>query len=311
MKLSKKPVVFVIVTLIMVILASIIYRHWNEIREYDFTLDYTYLTISFAISIAGYLLLAVGWGLILQHLGVEIEIKRVISIWFHAQITRWLPGNVWSVVSMFYLTRGVPKATVALSALLALVLNMVAGVVTMFGFFYWWPSNVMGDYPLVYLAPPIAFIILIFVYPNTITRMYDNKLWRYILRKFGKEGFLKDLPPYKLERRDMSWILLYYILYWCVAGVGFYFFVVSFSHVPWSVLPGCIVIFATSWIVSFLAFVAPGGLGVKESVTTVMLLAYNLPIGVAAVIALASRIWMIVSELFCLLLARTVLRAKT
>ncbi|MFH1314550.1 MAG: lysylphosphatidylglycerol synthase domain-containing protein [Candidatus Eisenbacteria bacterium] len=309
MKISKKPVVIVIVTLIMVILGSIIYRNWNQIKDYDFTLDYSLLAISFGISIAGFFLLAIGWGLILKHLGAEIEMKRVISIWFHAQITRWLPGNVWSVASMFYLTRGVPKTTVALSALLALVLNMVAGVITMFGFFYWWPTRLVTGYPLFYLVPPVAFIILIFVYPNTVTKMYDNRLWRYILRKFGKEGFLKDIPPYQIERRDMSWILLYYVVYWCVAGLGFYFFVISFSHVPLSVLPGCIVIFATSWIVSFLAFVAPGGIGVKESVTTVML-AYYLPVGVAAVISLASRIWMILSELVCLLIARTVLRVK-
>jgi hypothetical protein len=309
MKLHKKTVVTVIVALILIILGSVIYRNWNQIKDYDFTLDYTYLTVSFAVSIAGYFLLAVGWGLILQHLGAEIEIKRVISIWFHAQITRWLPGNIWSVASMFYLTRGVPKATVALSALLALVLNMVAGVITMFGFFYWWPTRLVGDYPLVYLVPPIAFIILIFVYPNILTKMYDNRLWKYILRKFGKQAFLEDLPPYKLERRDMSWILLYYVLYWCVAGLGLYLFVISFSLVPLSVLPGCIVIFATSWIVSFLAFVAPGGIGVKESVTTVMLASY-LPVGVAAVISLASRIWMILSELVCLLIARTVLRVK-
>ena len=299
----------VVITAIFLILASVIYRNWNEISSYDFRFNYLYLAISFVAFIAAFSMMAIGWGLILTRLRAGLSTKKVLRIWFLSQFTRWLPGNFWSVVSLFYLAQGVPKATVALSALLALVFNLVTGIITMLVFFHSWPTDLIKGYPVAYILLPVLLITWIFLYPNRLRNLYDNKLWRYLLRKFGKEDFLEILPEYQLLRKDLATILVYYVVCWCVSGIALYFFVISLAHVPLDGLPGCILIFATAWVVSFLAFVTPGGLGIKESITTLMLAQY-LPVGVATVISLALRIWMIVCELFCLLLTRVFLREE-
>ena len=177
----------VVITAIFLILASVIYRNWNEIRSYDFSFNYLYLTISFVIFIAAFSMMGIGWGLILGRLKAGLSMKKVISIWFLSQFTRWLPGNFWSVVSIFYLAPGVPRATLALSALLALVFNLIAGVITILVFFYWWPSDLIRSYPVAYLLLPVALIASIFLYPNWLRRIYDNNLWRCLLRRFRKE----------------------------------------------------------------------------------------------------------------------------
>jgi uncharacterized membrane protein YbhN (UPF0104 family) len=56
--------------------------------------------------------------------------------------------------------------------------------------------------------------------------------------------------------------------------------------------------FPVAWIVGLLAFVAPGGLGVREGVLAA-LLSGLLPGGMAVVVALASRVWITAVELVC------------
>jgi hypothetical protein len=61
-------------------------------------------------------------------------------------------------------------------------------------------------------------------------------------------------------------------------------------------LPAFAGIFAGAWVLGFLSFLAPGGLGVREGIL-VYLLGFHLPSHVAIVVTLLSRLWVTAAEL--------------
>jgi uncharacterized membrane protein YbhN (UPF0104 family) len=61
-------------------------------------------------------------------------------------------------------------------------------------------------------------------------------------------------------------------------------------------LPALVGIFAGAWVIGFLSFLAPGGLGVREGIL-VYLLGFYLPSHVAIVVTLLSRLWVTAAEL--------------
>ena len=61
-------------------------------------------------------------------------------------------------------------------------------------------------------------------------------------------------------------------------------------------LPLAIGTYVLAWIIGFLAFFTPGGLGVRETVLVLMLNLY-LPVYISAVLAILSRVWWIIGEL--------------
>lgn len=284
---------------ILCVLGSVIYKNWGEIRQYGFHLDLPNLLLSFVLFVLVFLAAGIGWGLVLRSLGVSWKMAETLRVWFYSQVTRWIPGNVWSMLTLVYLSRGIPKSTALLGGVLGLVFNMVASLLTVLLFLPWWPAEIARDSSLLLLILPLLFVGVLGARPVLVNRLCDNRLSRALLRLVRQEGLLGELPRPTLGRKELFTILTYFVLYWCLSGVAFYSFVNSIAPLPPSLLPPCILIFAFSWIVSFLAFLTPGGLGVKESVTAVMLGNY-IPLGVAAIISLALRIWMILAELFCL-----------
>jgi uncharacterized membrane protein YbhN (UPF0104 family) len=87
--------------------------------------------------------------------------------------------------------------------------------------------------------------------------------------------------------------------------MAFFLFVKSLAPVRWGQFPAMMGIYAAAWTVGFLSMLAPGGLGIREGVLSLLLSAY-LPPATATLVALLSRIWSLAGDLvlaggaFCL-----------
>lgn len=113
-------------------------------------------------------------------------------------------------------------------------------------------------------------------------------------------AFLKTLLP--LLKNAPLWVkvLVPHSLLWICQGGAFFLLVRSFTPVPWAdagVLTAC---FAFAWIVGFLSFLTPGGLGIREGLLG-MLLANYLPTSQATLVALLCRLWMLSAEILLFL----------
>ena len=87
-----------------------------------------------------------------------------------------------------------------------------------------------------------------------------------------------------------------YALYWAVTGLAFAALVASLYPLAPGDVPVVVAAFAAAYAAGFLALLTPAGLGVREGVLVVAL-APVLPAGPALVVALLSRVWMMLVEL--------------
>jgi len=85
---------------------------------------------------------------------------------------------------------------------------------------------------------------------------------------------------------------------WAVMGVAFFVFAASFWPMSLEQAPAAVGAYALAWSLGLVAVVSPGGLGIREAILVALLGSVVTPAG-AAVIAIASRVWITVAELIC------------
>jgi glycosyltransferase 2 family protein len=84
---------------------------------------------------------------------------------------------------------------------------------------------------------------------------------------------------------------------WIAPGLAFALFVHSVVELPGAALPVLVGANALAMVTGMLVFVVPAGLGAREAVLALLLSPWA-PMGAAALIAVASRLWTIATELF-------------
>jgi hypothetical protein len=101
-----------------------------------------------------------------------------------------------------------------------------------------------------------------------------------------------DLTP---SPGTVALLVVGYALYWAVTGLAFAALVASMYPLAAADIPLVVAAYAAAYAVGFLALLTPAGLGVREGVLVVAL-APVLPAGPALVVALVSRLWMMLVE---------------
>ena len=108
----------------------------------------------------------------------------------------------------------------------------------------------------------------------------------------------------------MALLVVGYAVYWAVTGLAFAALVASIYPLAVADVPLVVAAYAAAYAAGFLALLTPAGLGVREGVLVVAL-APVLPAGPALVVALLSRLWMMLVELAGAAVAHWVARCKT
>lgn len=248
------------------------------------------------------------WWSILRALGHELPVAPTTRIWSTSELARYLPGVVWQVVGRIYLVKpyGVPGAVCSTSQVLELIIFLLANVIvavgclSYYGIKYfdgasrWWLIALMG-------LLPFLFLLLL---PSVFYKLMGRVL-----------GWFKK-PP--LEARVPAKTLMGLLL-WNIIGLIFMTFAIwlivsgplDLPLSKWWILGGS---YCLAWCAGFLAFWAPGGLGVREIVYKALLVglmtqkikagmdADGLD-GFARLLAMVLRIWATAGELLLVVIA--------
>ena len=100
----------------------------------------------------------------------------------------------------------------------------------------------------------------------------------------------------KSSHKEWCNVIVGHIVLWCCQGIAFFLFVRSLSSVVWTdagILTAC---YAFAWIVGFLSFLTPAGLGIREGLLGLLLSNYML-VPQATLIALLCQVWMLSAEI--------------
>ena len=270
-----------------VFIGKILYDALPQIKEHLSNANPTLIFIGLFFMLFFFLLRAIAWTKVLEFYGEsEKGILKSVYLYSLAETKRYIPGNIFSFISRVqkFSTDSIPKKTVitalALEAFVMVLSALIISLPSIFGL------SKLNDYLFVLLLGLIVFSVFLgLLYKNAF------KLKSLFARVFHRKNIFEYINIISLSA--LAWIFF---------GLANFFFMVSlFPNDPNLVLKLSSV-FVLAWLIGYLSFVAPMGLGVREAVL-VYLLAPFVPLYAGAAVAVFTRLLFVVSEVIFLALS--------
>jgi glycosyltransferase 2 family protein len=271
---------------------------WNDVISLKWRLEPALFAVATVLLALSYGLVACLWGLALGR-AAGTGLAAGARIWFLSNLARYVPGNVWSYVGAVELARreGVARRTTL--AVMALTQVLSVGVALLAGL-----PVLLAERAR--LGRPALLGAVVVVAGAALAALFRRQLLALARRR------LPELDPADLTPSAATVVLLVvgYAVYWAVTGLAFAALVASIYPLALADVPLVVAAYAAAYAAGFLALLTPAGLGVREGVLVVAL-APVLPAGPALVVALLSRLWMMLVELAGAAVAHWVARCKT
>jgi uncharacterized membrane protein YbhN (UPF0104 family) len=282
----------IIAVLSLTVIAFQLWNAWPQLATTKVQALPAFFALLFAC--ASLALNATLWHRMLLRLGAQVQQGTAVRVWFASQIVRYAPGNVWHLLGRASLSakHGLNIEIVGISLIIELLQTITSALVVAALSIPFWSRSQPQTYWLVLLFP----LFVCYSFPNLIQYPLT-----WILRRAGRQTVLPPLRPY-----DLYALLPGYCLGWVLYGCGLFLLAQSLYSVDWQTFPIIAGSFAIAWVIGFLSFITPSGLGVREGVLS-YLLSFVLPTPVAVLLALVahtlvSRVTLATTPL-CLILA--------
>lgn len=264
--------------------------YWADFRILPFAIGFSFLLMDYPEG-------ALAWHVILRKMGVQIHVWKSLRVWIVSTTTRYLPGSIWQYISRVELARGmgITRSETLISmmaeAFFALTAGLfLAGLVIPFISFerlnvnFWF---LLLPALLLFLHPAIANQMIMFI-------------GKFSKRKIKKMGV-------SLSLKDTVLIFPWFIVNFLINGLALFFLVLSLTgNLAPTQLLAFTGFYALSWVLGYIAFFAPAGVGITE-VSLAYLLSFSMPLSLASAIALSYRFFLTIAELLVFLF---VLRIK-
>lgn len=276
---------FVIVATIAFLFYTL-YINWEELKGYDFTISWGYFIFSYVFLFLHFVLVALAWGLLLRALQKPgVPLLQALRIRTISDFARFLPGKFWFVMFRIHLCKkyNLSSATIAVSALMEEFLNIFSTLLLFVCIFFIFRHETLTSY---------AFYLLLFL-PIPFVLMHPRIFQWFI--KIAAKIFKKDYVHSTIEYTYLFSLLCVFFLAWVILGFGFYLMSYAVYPIGFELFLPLAGVFAISWAAGFLVIVLPGGLGLREAVLG-YLLSFFLPVPIAILLSLLSRIWLISGE---------------
>lgn len=271
----------------------------TSLRHVTFHIRWHWLLSSFCLILLYWIVYLYPFAKLLSGVTQKHVSFRTAWTLFHlANITRYLPGRIWGIVRLLSLSKrfGLSKTAVGSGLTLHVGIETFIGGILAMSLLFSEQMRQTAQAPLekfrgdtiLSVVAIIGFMVgMLFLIP-----MLSSKA-RHFIKTLRDTG-----GPLLQKSFRHQWVQLFssHILLWVCQSLAFYLFVRSLVLVKWThagVLSAC---FAFAWIVGFLSFLTPGGLGIREGLLGV-LLANFMPTPQATSIALLCRVWMLSAEI--------------
>ncbi|HUG40998.1 MAG TPA: lysylphosphatidylglycerol synthase domain-containing protein [Longimicrobiales bacterium] len=275
----------VLVAAAAVFLGLTVARNWHELSAFDWRLRWLQLAASVVALTA-----VLAWGVVVwkrvldrfEHPPVGLDV--LLRIWFASNLARYIPGKIWQLVGAAELARGagLSRVVVLSSMMVHVGLSLLSAAAVSAVAMAAWDAVPLPTLPLALLAAGSVFL----VHPRVI----DAGL-RLVPRVFHD-----DLLRWNGRWTDGLVLLALSVVSWILYGLAFVLFLDAIAPVQAGAILPLTGINALSFLAGYVAFLVPAGLGVREGVMAGLLRPLA-PAGVAAVIAMVSRLWTIAAEL--------------
>ena len=289
-------------------------RQWGDIAPAfrNLRIDWRYVGASGALVLATYLLLIESWRTMLRVWASSLPFGAAARIWFVSNLGKYVPGKVWQIAAMGAMAQraGVPAVAAIGSSLVVNLVNIIAGaaiIAVTAGDRIAIAVGVDSATPIISTRAVVTIVAIIGVAALAIAPTMIPRLATLAGRVTGRALPIPTVPSRAIwiaaATTATSWVLY---------GVAFAFFAKGVSPAATGNASSYIAVYTGSYLAGYLALFAPGGVGVREAVLVLAMPRFQLaPAADAAVIAVASRLWLTVLEIVpgLLMLRRTGSRA--
>jgi glycosyltransferase 2 family protein len=217
------------------------------------------------------------WRRLLTDLGSDLPRRPAARVYFLAQLGKYAPGSVWSVLTQMELARGhrVPRRSILVVGVLSAVLAVTCALVVAVATLPFVAGEAVGRFWWAWLALPLLLCLL---HPVVLGRSVDA-----LLVRLGREPLLQ-----RPSGRGVGTAALFQFCTWALLGLHAWVLAVGLGAPALQSLPVAIGGYALAHAAGQLAIGLPGGAGVREAVLT-LVMATVLPLAAALVLALLSR----------------------
>ncbi|MDP8257062.1 MAG: hypothetical protein P9M14_15050 [Candidatus Alcyoniella australis] len=223
---------------------------------------------------------------------LKLPLRTIYKALFLAQMGKYLPGKIWSVVGVaVLLKRRGGNAGRAAGAQVALALIM-----SLCGLLYWGLAAILCGQRFEALAL-IAVGVLGIAALALPLRVLLERMANALLARMGRDPILLEIDALTVLRSaGLSFVV------WVLSGTSFWLLILSLIKVDPGQYAYIVRAFAASQLIGFWALIVPGGLGVREGTMTAFL-AGLLGSSLAAALSIAARLWSLVGDLMTFSLA--------
>lgn len=239
-----------------------------------------------------FLLRSVLWYMLLKKEDKKLPVFQTLFFHSYSETRRYVPGNIFSFVSRVnnFKSDTAPTKKVLQLMLLEYIISGAAILVIVISAFWTLSTFLSSTNDLVMQYASIQRIITVLSIVFLCALLVFGIFYKLFSVKIS--GFLTFITV------NIDAILLA-ILAWICYGAGSYFVATSFSYLNLYYIYQFTAFFVLAWLIGFLSFVTPMGLGIREGVITFGLSAFLAPYQ-AASIAVGQRIILIAAELIFL-----------
>jgi uncharacterized membrane protein YbhN (UPF0104 family) len=238
-------------------------QKWDQARGLIHLINWGHFAVGvtmFAVFLV--LFRAMAWRRILDRMGHKLPVAATLRIFSTGELARYLPGWIWQVMGRVYLIRpyGVSAAECSTSQILELIIFLLANILVAVSCLLWLGGKLHEDARVLFRAAIVlAPVLLLILHP----RVFYGGVNR-VLRRFGKAEIV---GTERLRRkRGMIGLGLWAVLGLLWQSLAIWVVVhepLRLQFTKWWVVAGA---YCLAWCAGFLAFWAPGGLGVRELV---------------------------------------------
>lgn len=275
--------------------------NWGKVTAYEWQISYPALILSTALCVFTFFIMSSVWRLIILSLGKRIGNAKAFKISYIANLGRYIPGKIWQMFGMIVLARkeGISEeeavTSFGLTQLFAVPSGLLCGVV-----FLMLSPGGFGDYARIpYVSAGLKIVGAAILAVSLWTVFYPRQMEALLNRLFVL--FRRKAIRLDINKSLAAAIYGGYFLGWSLYGLSFWIFVKGVTVQAAPLFP-VIGLFVIAYQVGYLALFAPGGIGPREAVMTLLLAPFFGP-AVAAALSLASRLWLIVVEAIAALIA--------
>ncbi len=283
----KKSVSFLMVLIPGAFLVMNLVQNWQALQNVAITLRWGKITLSLGIALAAFGLYPLGTQVGLRAMGARLSYRDAYYVYHSSQLAKYLPGRIWIIPGRAVVLQrfDVDPVLAGVSILLESYLMITAGVIVFIPYLLLNQQTEIRHLGIVGLFFLIPLILLILI----------PRLLNWLLERIMKI-LNRPYKPVTYSWYHLTLMLLVYILFWGMMGLGLFVLSGSFYDLPISDLVLMMGVMGFSWVVGFVSFLTPAGLGVREGAMQ-FLLAPFIPLPLPALIAVVARLWWSLADL--------------